>query len=514
MAALGDQVRSETSPNHYSVFGRNGSRDRTRCMDEKFETWNPCGYDSMRSIYYGAKRTGNEDVLNFCARSAKMATVQWKPWIQRWGQPPGEDSRYPPCGSMEEGRGDTDPDRHINVDSICLILSDPDMRRRGGITDDDVQRFCDAHFDWIISRAGGYFRNQREYLRYGFVGDSLLGLETAYREIGLDAQADRCFGAVVWLFWHIFQDGWKTVHFNEANEPWPIWNYGDLEAVPGFGETVYVPPFEGVVETRTGVEFEDRAGNPFNYGWRRYGSQSWYDGYLFEFLRRFWAKVVWRTQEGANHPAARRAVHIFDVQFKWYHPLRRLRAPLGDFSGPGAQDFVNCKLHGWTTGGLVLASEVPMTVADWEALEDDRPYIRSNRTSDYHSSDGLYHEKRFQDPAGGWHDRVHKGHVGIPWNSPDEDYVPSFENRGNNYLIPDATMAWAVMMGDQGIADFALCEAFDYLHAASSSDAAVTKGKRLDALAPPSNQMGYARPWNWAVMCGDFIREVKLGLGE
>lgn len=511
MAALGDQVRDPSSPNYYSVFGRNGSRDRTRCMEDKSETWNPCGYDSMRAIYRGAMRTGNEDVLDFCARSAAMAVRQWPAWIQRWGQPPGEDSRYPPCGSMEEGKGDTDPDRHIIVLCFCIILSDPEMRRRSGLTTQEILRFAEAHWQWILLKVPHLLSHQREYLRYGFVGDSLLGLEQLYRSLGMAGRAMECLQAATWLFWHIYQPGWQTVEIGQDGAEWPIWNYGDLEQVQGFGTSVCVEPFEGVLETRTGPEFDDRAELPYNYGWRRFGSQSWYDGYLFNFLRNFWSSIV--RYFGPEHPAAARAFQVFDIQFKWYHPEKRLGAPLGDLAGPDAQDFVNAKLHGWTKTGVLEPGETPMTVPQWALLPDDRPYHRGCRTTDYHESDQHgYHQKRFQDANGVWHDRVHKGHVGIPWNSPDSAYVPGFESRGNNYLIPDATFTWAIMFGDIGVKDFALCQAFDYVHD-TSSDSATTKGKRIQALAPPANQMGWARPWNWAVQCGDYIREVMLGLG-
>lgn len=505
---LGAVVRDASSPIHFSLYGRNGGT-LSGCTPEKRETNGPTAYNAMRAVYQSAKRVGDEDVLNFCGRNAKLCTALWKPWIAKWRQPPGEDARVAPCGSMADGKGDTDPDRHINADSICLMLSDPDIRERGNISGDDALAFADVHWQWIISRSGRYLTNQREYLRYGFVGDSLVGLVDLYESLGATEKANVVFHALLWFFWHIYTENWRVESVAQDGTVWPIWNYGDLEEVKGFAGQMCVEPFPAVIETRQGEDFADRIDDPFNYGWRRFGSQCWYDGYLFDFLRRFWVLAVKRL--GHESEVAKRAADVFEVQMQWYHPTRRTEAPLGDFAGPGAQDFCNTKLHGWTADGVLRPGERPMSITDWETLPDDAKYVRLCRTMDYHESDGRYHERVFQDRANQWHQRIHQGRVGIPWNSPDEAYVPDFESRGNNYLIADALFTLAAMKGDGDLEQIALCAGFDYLHAAGSSDAKVTKGKRIVSLAPPVNEMFYSRPWCWAMMCGSEIRQQRLG---
>lgn len=521
----------------YCLYGRNSggnppttptyrdSNDRSTLV----ETYACTGYGSPQALRYMVKRHAHTNGYKFLAR-----------WTQHWigstvrnwlthNRPPGEDTIHEPNAPLNpKGKGDTDPHRHIDAYGHCQILIDSDFQTYGLWNTDAAYAAARIYKDWIWleSKGIGTRKHIREYLRWGNRLNTLAGCYDVFSHYGYSTDASETIDLGKALVLEMYPNDWMTATIGTGSagtETYNIWNYGDLEQTAGTGD------------------YHD----PFNYGFRRFTSQAWYDGHQVLGLYNLSLRMLQHSSGSstvntgtfftsaveANDRAFQKCVAVVDAITKWYSYTGRLYAPLGDFTASDSADGINAKSQGFkyntaTVNYTLLSDGTLHTIGSWNDLAETTTYIRAH-TIDYHESDGLYFQALYADPNSMVHKRWHKtysymrikanGNIITGYNTDGTAYGPDFEVAGNNYLVADMLWIRANMNDDDDERDWARINMFDYLAFANTTNASRSKSQRMSTTvgwSPTANGMQYARQWHWAIQCGHLIRNADGGTAD
>ncbi|MHC4179937.1 MAG: hypothetical protein ACYSWU_20715, partial [Planctomycetota bacterium] len=303
------------------------------------ETYSCTGYGSPQALYYMAKRHSHANAQAFLARW----TTHWigstvRNWLQH-SVPPGEDNIHEPHAPLNpKKKGDSDPHRHIDAYGHCQILIDSDLQALGGWNTDAAYAAARIYKDWIwlANRGIGTRKHIREYLRWGNRLNTIAGCYDVFDAYGFTTEANECLEMGEAMVLDMYPDDWSTQYTgNVATETYLSWDYGDVEQTAGTGDYHM----------------------PFNYGWRRFGSQCWYDGHqvigLYNLGLRFlkasagsdtvFTGTYFTSAGGVSDRAFQKCVEVVDAITKWYSLVGRKWAPMGDFTTHGGGDGVNAK---------------------------------------------------------------------------------------------------------------------------------------------------------------------------
>ena len=514
------------------------------------------------NIYGPIKRHDHLEGKKFLARHALHAVDMCHWNLERWGQPPGEYNRHEPYQERNRQgqpfpKGDDDILRHMDGFGLAQVLSDADIKALGGWSSDEAVAWADAMLDWLVKvpnisqiQANPNNNHIREYHRMGNPLNTLAGIHDVYKTYGYVEKAARTLDLSASFINLIYQDGWSLTYTGTGSDgtvTFQIWNYGDW-----IGGDVNRPAFK--------------------YTHYRFGSQPWYDGMnmqgLYHLGLRFlaanlgtqtaytdtitmptslataiegdqtlvyeWATLSSALFTGASEgwdAAFQKCVQVIDKTTAWYDYTLREFCPLGDYASHGAQDFINCKLHGFKSAdgsGTCISSETAyhLTPSDWNDLSEDTDYYRWF-VLDIHESDGQYHSLLETDTNGLQYKRVHypKRHIKFDdngdavsgYDTDDPYFLPRVEI-SNAYLVPDMMWMRAQIYNDDDMRDFARICMFDYMaYANKPSDRFVAKDERLDPddgwTEASSYNLAFSRLWHWTMACGMEIRNDDLGLG-
>lgn len=527
------------------------------------ETYGCMYHGFPMNIYGPIIRHDHLEGKKFLARHAvhAMDMNQWN--IDRWGQPPGEYNRHEPYqGRNLPGqpfpKGDDDILRHFDGFGVCQSLCNSDLKTLGGWSSDEAVAFADSLLEWLSTYptiahigAGLNDRHIREYHRWGNPLNTLAGIHDVYKTYNYADKADRTLQLAASFVNLIYQDAWSLTYTGTGSTgdvTYTIWNYGDW----------------------IDNDFNKKA---FNYGHFRYTSQPWYDGMqvlgLFNLGLRFLSASTgtettftdtialtnaWEVVEGDQkiisewaalstalftgssqiyYEAFNRCVHVVDKTTEWYDYTLREFCPLGDYSTHDAEDFINCKLHGFkTTDGssTCISSETGyhLTPSDWNDLAEDASYYRW-WVLDAHESDGKYYSLLETDTNSLVYKRRHYPKREIQMYTDDggatynvksgyetgSSYYKPRTEISNAYLVPDMLWARSKIYGDSDMADFARICMFDYMaYANKPSDLLVAKEERMTDTGgwteASSYNLGFSRLWHWTMACGMNIRDEDI----
>lgn len=465
-----------------SLYGRNPSRDMTTCSNDKHETWSPTGYGSVLSMYRGARRHNNEDVLKFIGRSIRSMIENWRRCLQIWGKPPGEDSRWPPCGDVSEQLVDTDDWRHVNLYGVCMAALDPFVQEAGGFT---LEQFIEGvawpQYQYTINSISG--THPREYLRIAFKIDTLLGCHEVFKAANMTPDAMGALNVAVKIFEYAYANAQSQKFISSEGHLYRDWNYGKLDY------NVITDSFIW----------------PFQWGWNYLTSQPWYTGTNIQALFHLWFRCA---ADDALRVMCPDIMEVAKSVAEFFDPRNITDFNKGTLDWAGTE-FYNSKVQGWTPDGIARIGVEPMTMEEYQGLSDTDRYCRLTRVLDFHEFDGGYHKLTFTDPAGKVHERVHRSRIGSAWGYEmgDPEYNPRFETGQNCYGMPDILYASAASQGDEYLRDLAIYATYDYRAFANSSDVLRSRSQSIKSLAPPANGMIYARQWHWAMMAGVEVLE-------
>ena len=465
------------TPLAFSLYGRNPGNDYENCMPNKFETWNPSGYGSTLPIYQAACRHEHDSTFDIIGRNIKSCIELWNRCLQLWGKPPGEDTRWPPCGDVSEQNPDTDPHRHENIYGMCQAALDPNIRDAGDFTIEDfIEGVVWPHYQWILTGLNRY--HPREYLRNAYRIDSLIGCHDVFKAVGRTPDAMGALNTALKLYEFGWDNGQASYVMTHDGHLMQNWNYRDL---------VWSPVSESWVW-------------PFPDGWNYLTSQSWYTGTCMTALYHLWFRC-WQDPDLISY--AGRLMKTAKSVGEWYDPRNMTGVNRGTLNWDG-EEFFNSFVQGWTPEGIAKIGVEPMTMEAYMKLGSDVLYSGLARVLDFHEFDGGYHVLEFTDPSFKKHERVHRSRIGSAWGYEhgDPEYDPRFETRGNCFGMPTTLYASAAAKGDEYQRDLAIFAAYDYRAFYNSSDVLRSRDQSVDFIGPPANNGNFARAYHWAWLAG------------